>query len=205
MPASGLERYEWVALTTLARVKAKLDPSSQDDGQDAVLTQLIDEVSAQFAAYLQVHTLQKTRDEVHRLRPKTRIVTLDARPIIGDAMVFHGATQTAAANGTTPLDASCYFVRDQSGWIELTPPMTAATYFLVQYTGGLGTDAASAAANAPDIADAADLQVAYRYKRQGNPGGNVTSLAGGGTQYDSQYGLLKEVKRVLAPYARNWL
>lgn len=210
-------RFDFVALTTLARVKAKMDNSLTVPAQDAVLQAHIDEVSAEFASYLQFHTLRKDRDEVHRIRAASADVTLGARPVHALSQVVW-AEQLEGLEEATPLGLDCYLIHPETGWLELDLGTAGGRgYVRVSYNGGLGTmpealpGASPTSPGAmtpyvviefPEIAAACEAQVAYRHQRQSTLGGDVTTIPGAGTSFRGEYGLLKSVEAVLNRYRR---
>jgi len=188
--------------TTLERVKALYTPSIDTGDLDALIATLIGDVSARFVRFLGLHALRVERTELYEVRRFAKIVSLDAKPIDGAATftVDYGAD---TGTGLSLITTQSFILNKAAGWLRLLFETRADPgYVRVKYTGGLGTTVANLITAWPDLAGAADRQVIYLLQRRGMLGGNVTVPMGGGTSFEGQYGLLKEVENVLAQHRR---
>ena len=201
-------------LTTLARVKAFISTSVSDTTQDAFFAAAISDVSRRFVEYLKIHATAIERTEVYRVRKFARTVTLDGTPI-DTAQTFDvqiGFNDTEWANVTVE-DRTSFSIHSAGGYIEFIDSGTTivrrarlvmpANYVRVTYTGGLGADTAAIIAAFPDIALACDMQTKYLIERRMSLGGNVTTGQGGSTEFQGEYGLLRDVRAALDLYARR--
>ncbi len=199
-------RLDTIDFTTLARVKLLLDPSNEDATIDTLIESLISDVSSRFTSVLMMHSLKQPRTEVYEVRQHARAVTLDADNV--DAAPFtlkYAAHPSSFALLTSPPDlaATSYVLNEPTGWIRLLfDTKHAPGYLQVVYTGGMGIDTGQLVLARNELAYACDLQVKYTLDRRDSLGGNVTSLAGGATSFESEYKFLKEVDAILEQYRR---
>lgn len=197
--------------TTAARVKVLLGIGVADTSQDSFLGQLITATSSRFDQEMRRHSTQSSRTEVYPVKFSRRLVTLKGAPVTTVSTVKISDT-TDFTTATTLVVNDDYIVEQDAGVLRLLTqgtPFTAgmngrpiAPYYLqVVYTGGFATSQANLASAYPDLAEAADLQVAYLHRRRLTPGGNL-SVGDSSTQYTKDYNLLDEVRETLAKYKR---
>lgn len=190
-------------LTTTARVRALLEVGGKTWGSaDPAIGQSITAVSAAIERYLGRELKSEARTRGFDLRPGQAIVWLPAYPIASVASVFNDATRVFAA--ATEIAATNFAVDDQLGSIEfdLYVPVAGPRVLRVTWTGGVGADAATAAAAYPDLSLACELQVAYLMQRRNSLGGTAQQAGGGSTTYSEPIALLPKVKELLAPHRR---
>lgn len=197
--------------TTLEAVKILLDVEPTDCTRDALIAQLISDVSARFVSFLGLHAVSAERTEVYELGQSKKILSLDAKPV-DTAQAFTVKLGSAGTDFATAgeVSSSSYTVSAPGGWIRFridTP--NDPNLVQVTYTGGLGSSTAEIMSNFPDLASACGLQVKYLLNRRDSLGGNVTvhgtaaGFGSGGTSYTGQYGLLKEVEQMLETHRRT--
>lgn len=189
--------------TTLARVKALVQPTGDDGSQDALIEDMIATVSAQFVRFLGLHALRVERTETYEIRRFYNVVTLDGKPVDSTAAFTLKYGSDLSASSFVTWQAAEYAVHKAAGWVRLfskTP--YSPGYVRVTYTGGLGTDTDNLIASFPELAGACERQVLYLLQRKSTLGGNVQLGAGGATAFQGEYGLLKDVESVLAAHRR---
>jgi hypothetical protein len=201
-------------LTTLARVKTLIGEESNE--QDDLLAQLIRSTSARIEGELGRKAKRQEYTEVYPLSESRHVLLLRAIPVDTDEDMVVKASASMDFSASTPLVANSGYVLDpQTSLLRfygqfIAPRRPGSTqpsgpiYIQVQYTGGMAETTSAFVEAYPEIAEAVDLQVAYLHKRRNSPGGNMT-VGSGSTSFESQYGLLSEVKALLAQHRRvDW-
>ena len=201
-------------LTTLTRVKEFISTSHSDTSQDSFIESAISDVSRRLVEYMKIHATAIERTEVYRVRKFAREVTLDGAPN-DTAQTFEGQigfNDTEWANVVIE-DRTSFSIHAAGGFIEFVDTGTtvirrarlvrAANYVRIKYTGGLAADTDKIILAFPDIARACDMQVKYLIERRKSLGGNVTTGQGGATEFQGEYGLLRDVRAALDLYARR--
>lgn len=191
-------------VTTLARVKAHLGVSASETvtaettARDALLTTLIDAVSRDFEAFLKYPLTQQARTEVHDLELNQRLIFLRVVPVVSVASVKVGT-------GYWDFAAMTALVADQDYHLgvagELYLAFASSGGFQkaqVTYTAGLGTTDEAIATAAPELALAANIQVAEEWRRRTNP--STVSIPGpkGSKVLDAPHRLLPRVRELLS-------
>lgn len=194
--------------TTLARVKALINASLDDDSQDTLITSLIGSVSVKFTQYLGVHAVKASRTEVYEVRAGQRVISLDGAPIYaveGDDVTIKiaYAPTTAAFNAATTLADDEFAINYPAGFIKmLVEQLKDPGFAQVTYTGGLSL-AGEIPTDFPDLAFACDMQTKYLLQRHDTLGGQITMQTGASSSFaQSEYGLLHEVRDILEGYRR---
>ena len=194
-----------LAVTTLARLK---------DGQkieglvlanttvDAILTDLINEVSTMFERYIGHQLLSAARTEVYDVLSGTETIFLREFPVTALTSVKLRSSVSGDFADVTALDATNYEHNPTTGELHFTRPLgwTGRRLLQVVYTAGVDTSTANLIANNPDIPAAADRQIAYMFLRRNRPGAGGLQIAGGSVQHEVELDLLKTVKRTLNQY-----
>lgn len=195
-----------VNLTTQARVKEHLGGmASAPAATLAIIDQLIVAASASFERYLRRRVLEAAFTEVIYAREGKRVYALNAYPVVSVTSLKFATQNVFTAS--TAIATTGYSVDLEGGFVRFQPysaPFFGAGYLEVIGVGGMGTDTADFIVNFPDIAQAADEQIAYAYMRRTNPGGNIT-FTGGATQHTSEHDYLKGVMRTLEKHRRRGL
>jgi len=193
-----------IDVTTAARVKATLEGISGST-LDTVIAQFITSVSAEFERYLRRGLKAEARTDTRRHRQWASVFALDAYPVSAVSSLKY-VSHPSLATGATTMAAEAYWTDPATGLVQFLQEMSLEPGFIAAaYTGGMAADTAGLIAAYPDIAQAADWQVAYELTRRRSPGGNVT-MGGGGTSYgEAEVQLLVKVKASLDRYRRHWV
>lgn len=166
-------------LTTKARVKEILEKTTT--GLDALIDQFIVGVSAQIEKHLDRFAEEIERTEQHDVDPGQHVFLLRGFPV--DAVAAF-----ELKNDVTRDFASATLIDTDRFYLDRSPGVLTFDHFIlvwgpgtlqVKYTGGLGTNTADAITNFPDIAHAADLQVAHLIERRHQLGLTSFSAEGG--------------------------
>lgn len=187
-------------LTTLARVKAHIGGFTTTASDD-LLTSVIDSVSARFERYLWRTVAKQTYTEVLPARNAEKVFALSAVPITTVTTVKYETHPDYFASGTA-LDSKLWTYDANGGYLRLimTTPYKPG-FVQVAYVAGMATDTTDFIARFPDIAQQADVQVAYEYSRRNTPGGNAT-FGQGGTSHTGELDLLPTVTKALNMHRR---
>lgn len=199
-------RLDTIDFTTLARVKEMIDPTSADASLDPLISRLIADVSSRFTSVLMMHGSKVERTEVYEVRQHTKMISLDADNVDASPFSLKYAAHPSTLSGATPppdIAATSFVLNAPGGWLRLLfDTKSSPGYLQVIYTGGMGTDTDDLVIERNELAYACDLQVKYQLDRRDSLGGNVTSLAGGSTSFESEFRMLKEVDAILEQYRR---
>jgi hypothetical protein len=191
-----------VDFTTKERIKLQLN-IGDDRSQDVVLDQMIASVSGQFVHYMGLHGLRGSKTEVYEGRQHKKVLSLDAKPVTAFTSLKHSSQNLADWSTVSAVAATNYSVSWAGGWVRLMFDVpNEPNFYEVQYTGGLANSTASMINDFPDLTHACDMQVQYLMSRQKKLGGDIQLKDGAGTQYGSQYRLLREVQDILDQHRR---
>lgn len=196
-----------VDLTTVARVKAVLEQGGKTwSAADALIAQLVTEVSAAIERHLCRGLKAEARVEDFDIAPGQRVLVVEASPIAASPAVVVRADVARVFGDDTIVATTDYVVRSRLGIIEFDAyqPAPGPGVVRVAYTGGLGADGTAIAAGYPDLAAACEMQVAAIVTRRGNLGSSATSGGGGATTYTGALDWLPQVKALLAPLRRTF-
>lgn len=191
-------------ITTLARVKAHLGVPASEVGtpettaRDALLTTLADAVSRDFEAFLGYQVTQAARTERYDLEVNQRLIFLRVIPVVSIAEVKVGPGNWDFA-ALTALVAEQDYRLGQAGELYLNfAPQGGFQKAQVTYTAGLGTTDDGIATAAPELALAANIQVAEEWRRRSNP--STMSVPGpkGSKVLDAPHRLLPRVRELLS-------
>jgi hypothetical protein len=198
--STGLQSVD---LTTRAIVKALVDGSVDTTDQDALIDQMISEVSAEMTRYLGFHTLRGSRTEQYSVPSNRKMFTFDSRPVVNLSSIKYAGTIADLATADE-MESKDYVLHKQAGWIQLCTGLTYSNgFFGVTYDAGFGLTAGDIVANYPEISGACARQVKYYLQRTDGLGGSVSSIPGASASYSSEYGLLQSVKSTLDAYRRS--
>lgn len=166
-----------VAFTTKERVKARRGLSGTTE--DAVIDELIAEVSDFGEQFLNRHTLEVQRTgEVYELPAGNRYLWLRGFPIVSVTSVKYATTRSFGQVDALPTDS--YDAIVETGELYFYPEAfarwTSPGFVEVSYRGGMAVDTAAFMAAYPSIAGAATAEVINRYNRRFGPEGNLKSL-----------------------------
>ncbi len=194
-------------VTTKARVQAILASGGQQTAPlDALIPVLIADVSARFERYVGRKFEQTSRTERFDADPTISRFFLDAYPVASVARVeydpdrdFGSTGEVLTENDDFVTDAECGIVFLE-GFVQSRPYRQA---WEVEYTGGLAANVAALVTAYPELAHAADLQVAYLARRRQSLGGSATAAGAGSATYVGAYELLPEVKAILDLFRRR--
>lgn len=193
--------FQSVDLLTVDDLRVALDPSYNETFTPAYTAQLesvIAEVSGQITAYIQQHTLRAERSETYTVRGTDRALVLRGAKVDEDWFTVEVADVAFGEEN--------YILKADSGLVVFLAGVTGRRSdilrVVVNYTGGLGADAASIKAGFPDLHAAAVMQCKYRMQRSDSIGGPLTIPQGMTATSDGQYGFLKHIQTVLDRYRR---
>ena len=191
-------------VTTLARVKAHLSVpagesvTAETTARDALLTTLIAAVSRDFEAFLSYPVTEAARTERYDIEVNQRVIFLRVIPVVSIAEVKVGPSNWDYA-GLTALVADQDYRLGQAGELFLNfAPRGGFQKAQVTYTAGLGANDEAIATAAPELALAANIQVAEEWRRRTNP--STVSVPGpkGSKVLDAPHRLLPRVRELLS-------
>lgn len=193
----------FIALSTNAKIIAKMDLSDGGDSRLVLIDALIQEVSSTITEFLGVHTLQVERTERYELRRFSKLLTLDGKNLTGTTTVKIARLPSSLATVTAETVDENYILNPRSGTVRFfgDQPYDPA-YVEVTYTGGYFVNAGELGSKHEWLTDAAEMQILYRLQRQDTLGGNVDTAGGQGTNFQGQYKLLPLVRDVLRAHRR---
>lgn len=185
--------------TTLARVKAYL---GGDPGNDALLATLIEGVSREIESHIGYALTQAARTETYDLDQNDELIFLRVVPVVAVAEVKVGPSYWDFTS-LSALTADQDYRLGPDGQLFLNVrAMSGFQKAQVQYTAGLGTTDAAVIAAAPDLALAADMQVAEEWRRRMDPSTVTRPGPKGPTVLASPLTFLPRVEELLARYRR---
>ena len=202
--------------TTIDRVKEQGLGSIDinDEQYDAILQGLIDETSIQFEVFLGHRLLKAARTEVHDVERFRHSFFLREYPLASVATVKFRTSIATDWSTVAALPATSYTFDSATGRLYVDRDVIDAKDGLqVVYTGGFSTTTTLLTQEYPEIASAADRQVAYAFKRRNNPAASSTSVGASSVGYPVAFGepgqgalsLLKSVRDTLGAYKRRVL
>ena len=194
--------------TTLARARRSAGFQDDDLTGDAWLASMITSVSFEMEGELRRFSKQEAQTEILPLWPGTRILALKGSPVLDTpAPVVKVANDRDFVTSPTTLvrgqdfilendTGLLRFVLELAGWTNSIGRTVGPTYIQAVYTGGLASTTPLFMSTYPDLAAAADLQIAYMWKRQKSPGGNLV-VGPNSTNYTGAYDWLPSVRRTI--------
>lgn len=187
-------------VTTLARVKAHMGDAGT--ANDSVYTSLIEAISREIEAFLGYPVTQAARTEQHDLEQNQRLIFLRVIPVVSIASVKVGPTYWDFAS-MTALTADQDYRLGQAGELFLNfAPQGGFQKAQVVYTAGLGTSDEAVATAAPELALAANIQVAEEWRRRSNPSTVTVPGPKGSKQLDAPHRLLPRARQILSTRRR---
>ena len=197
--------------TTLARVRRAAGFSDDDLTQDAWLASLISSVSFEMDGELRRFSKQEEQTEILPLWSPNRVLSLKGSPVLDTpAPVVKAANDRDFTTSPTTLVRGQDFILENDtgilrflltldGWTNSIGRVVGPTYIQAVYTGGFAATTAAFMSAYPDLAAAADVQVAYQFKRAKNNsmGGNLV-VGPNSTNYNGAYDWLPSVRRSIA-------
>lgn len=170
-----------VAFTTVERVKRFLSIDPAEGKHDGLLQDMISKTTAAFEVELDRWVEAKERTEILDVDQGCGVVGLRGYPIVSVASVKEDA-YGQFSGGEFALSASEYRVDRRTGLIHFPDyTLTGGPQSLsVTYTGGMGATTAAVIAAFADLCDAADMHVAFMFKRRDSLG--FSSVGGVGIQ-----------------------
>ena len=201
--------------TTLARMRNILGFAENDLERDAELSRLIRTVSADMEDDMRRFVRQTAYVEILTLWPPARILSLSGVPVLDTPTpVLVTSNQRDFVTSPTALTRGVdYVLENETGTVRfinlprgVPDPVSGyvlgPAYVQATYTGGLASTISSFETNYPQLTQAAEMQVAYLYKRQLTPGGNVM-LGANSTGYEQAMNWLPSVRRILDYHKRR--
>lgn len=153
--------------TTLARVKEYLGDTGT--ANDALLNVLIPAVSREIEAHIGYVLTQAERTETYDLELNDEFIFLRVVPVVSVAEVKVGPSYWDFA-GISALTANQDYRLGPDGQLYLNVRVRGGFQKAqVKYTAGFGTTDAAVIAAAPELALAADMQVAEEWRRREDP------------------------------------
>lgn len=188
-----------ICLTTLERVKRRRVITNSDN--DALLEDIIEEVSDEFVNVMNRHLRQVERTEVYEVHANDHLVSLKGSPVASVTSVKHSASRDFT--GVTAADAASYSVELTNGLLRynLSTP-NDPSYLEVVYSGGLveaaDDDAATIALMIayPRLAGAATKQVIEEFNRRQKSTGDM-KFKNGSQEFSEELVILKSSLRVV--------
>lgn len=187
-------------LCEIASVKVRLDITDTDS--DALLTTIVNGVSAAIESYLDRKLFAEERTEYHTVADPTGPILLRSYPITAIASVKNDTSWDWG--NATALDATDYDFDSESGLLHIQGRLARGPRSVqVVYTAGLATSAADVESNYPNLSVACAMQSAEEFLRKEAQGDVSFNLSdGGGTMNRSALEMLPSVVQRLAPFRR---
>lgn len=195
-----------IDVTTLTRVKTILQLGSETK-YDTFLADAIKAISKRFEQYMARGITQGSRTEYFDVFEGRRVFGLVGYPVASvssvrndDLHAFPASTELST-DVYTPSTVNQSTSQDGLLFVDRTELVPGPRSLKVVYVGGMAPDASTFISYFPDLAEAADLQVAFIHKRR-----NTLPLAGvsveGSSVTADPWELLPEVKDRLDRYRR---
>ena len=193
-------------LTTLPRVKRRIDELESIVKYDALLSDMISEVSALVETYLSRGAEQIARTLLLDVHYGQRVFVLGAWPVLSSPAPV--LTSNGESDFSVPDDvvtATDYRIDYDAGILYMTdhtPSQGPKTLQLV-VTAGMATSADYFARDYPDIAGAVDAEVVRRFHHRRRPDAINISDAGGSFGLVEGDALMKKTMDVLDVHRRE--
>lgn len=188
-------------LTDVATCKADLSIDASDTSSDAYLQRKILEVGSKFEGLCERNFYAEERTALFRARRgQNSTVWLPAYPVVTVSSVKIDALGDFAS--ASEIDSALWTVVPDTGQLilRLDFGVRGAATMQVVYTGGLATTAAGLLVVAPDLAEAATMQVCEEFRRRNNPGVKTRGGQRGGREWIGEHRVLPAVAETLAGY-----
>lgn len=188
-------------LTTAAKVKLMLGGLS-GTSQDALIADLVAEVSQEAEEYLRRHTLSAQRVEVYELPANKRYLSLNGFPISGNRSVGVQYATTRDFTDVDSLDSSSYQLLIAEGQLDFDALYHPDDGFAqVNYVGGMAADTAGFMSAYPRIAGAVAREIVNRLNRAKAPEGSL-KLSAASMGYEKPLESLKDFYAALDHHRR---
>jgi len=169
---------------------------------DALIDDMILGMSKRFEQFLGRGISLANRQDYIDVMPGQKTFYLWSWPVSTFEDVRHDHEWNFGA--TTALDTDLFTMLGRDGilQIERFPLVPGKRVLRVDYTGGMGTDTANFILNYPDLAEAADMQIAFEFRARVDIGTLSISDAGGSVT-NRDLNLLPAVKDRLTRHRRK--
>jgi len=190
--------------TTLADVKASLRLASTDATSDALIGDIITQVSGLFESYLARGLQSAARNEYFNPDYFTRMVHVSSYPVAASPAPQVWNDMDRAWGSNTLIDPTLYTFDPDTGafYFDRTGLVGGYRYLKISYTGGMAADTAALKTTYPEIAYAARMQVCYEFRRRDSYATQAIALGGGNFTVDGPVKLLDKIKETLDRYKR---
>ena len=181
-------------LTTVARVQAYGDIPMQTwtSANSALLQDMINSVSLSFEQFCSRGFLSVERTQQRKLH--SDFVPCAAFPVASITAVY--VSRTGRSSDFQQLTIDQYDISPNADGIMIwSQPKGSLVKYV--YVGGIATDTDDVIANHPSLENACRMQVLALWKRHAIPDRSGMTLGTGDTQWQSEYGMLKDVKMIL--------
>lgn len=194
-------------LTTTERVQTLLNSGGASlTGLDALISQVITDVSGRVEEHLGRAALVAERTEVFDVETPMRGVLLEAFPVLDAPAPIVKYSRDRAFGSAEAMDTEWYAVDLQRGIIRFDgwwPIGCSPRTLQIVYTGGMAADTAAFIAAWPMVAHAVDLQVSHLIQRRRGLGATGESVGAGSISVIGAYDLLPEVSNIIGLYRRR--
>lgn len=188
-----------IPATTVARVRLLLVKSGAED--DVLLTSMIAAVTLDIEAFLGYPISKEVRTEEYTPDLNGHYVFLRVLPVDGITEVRVDTSWVFGSNSIVPADF--YRLDREVGAVFFTSELPEGFRTVrVTYLAGIATSTTDLINVAPDIAMAADLQVAEEWRRKNDPGSTGRQGPRGGHSWSGELRMLQIVKDRLTPRRR---
>jgi len=193
-------------MTTKARIKVMRGIDAADTILDAMIDQIIVNVSARFEAALGRHVLDSDYTETYEIPKAGKVVWLRAYPVDSITSIIYSSKPNDATATLLTADDE-YYLDSEAGIIRLRLSNTPYDpgYLAVVYNGGMALTTTAFIAEFPDIAAVCDQQVIHELNRRNTPGQNIETRDGKSAFGEGEINLLRGVREVLGMYSRTVL
>lgn len=197
-------------LTTLDRVKSRMDFESPDTQDDRRLARAIKSASARIEKYCGRLFEQKARTRQYGIPRGATSMFVDAYPIL-DASTTPSATapvinvDSAREFGSgTLVDVDNYYLKKRTGEIQFDRISLdwGPGAMKIVYTGGIAATPQGIVDAQPDLAEAVDLTVSYWFQRRQEVGLRTVSAEGGSISSFSPSALTDDVTEILEQFRK---
>ena len=187
-------------LTTKERCIAYLEKGWQE--KEALLNQLIGDVSDGAKTYLDRETLATTYTEYFDVEPDQRIFRLRAYPITSFTSVANDYLH--AFGSSTYLTSDLYTGHLEDGQIEFdrTGLQTGPRALRIVYIGGMAATTDAFVTEFPDISKAVTIQVVHEFRRSNSLQGDSITTAAGSVAFLGGIDWLAHAKAILDTHKR---
>jgi len=190
-------------LTTTTQAKVFIQAGGQPKGtdDDAHIGYLVRFWSKRAERFMDRDATTATYTEYFDVEPGQWQFSLKAYPVNSMASVINDPSW-AYTTGTVGTASKTYDPATGMLSLQYYPPAPGVRALKVTYAGGMGTSAASFAANYPDIADAVAQQVAYAWQRRKDMGKESLTDQMGSRSYRGALTWLPHVRETLMQHRR---